>query len=108
MTHQGDIGLELYVATDKFPDFQQHIDSQIILGIIKGNGIRERLDITHLDDLTREFDGFDNIKEFLRLIQQDPTTELRLPYLVHFIGCETSHYFGYSGLKEIRENLNSI
>ncbi len=109
MIHQGDIGLELYVATDKFPDPKQYRDSQIVLGIVSSNRLQERLDVIPVDNLNQECSGnFDDIAEFLNLIKIDPNTKLRLPYLVRFVGCETSHYFGYSGLEEVKEELDSM
>ena len=99
MKWQGDTGLELYVASSKFPDPTQQEASQSLLRLLDGNGLRERMDIFYLGALSEQSGFFDLIR--------DPKKEMRLPFLVWVYGCSTGAVLGYSGLEDITTNLKT-
>ena len=98
MEWNGDIGLELYIATKRYGNRQQYIDSQMTLLAISQYGLLDRVKVTPLNSLNGQREFFDSIK--------DPTTKTRLPFLVCVHGCETGAVLGYSGLEEVLDVLN--
>ena len=100
MNWKGDLGLELYVATKRYGDRQQYLDSVHALLAVSAYGLRERLKVTPLDRIRDEKSFFDSIK-------QNPETPTKLPFLISVYGCETCAFIGYSGLEEVLEILNS-
>ena len=93
------IELELYVATNKFPNKQQYEESQLVLRIIKQNGVKDRIKITCLDDLRDEDDIFSTIA--------NKESERRLPYL-ECIHLGVGVYSDYIGLSEIIEKFKEL
>lgn len=100
MKQVNDLGLELYVATEKYPDKQQYLDSQHILRWVKERGIGGAMDIIYLDTLDRQADVLGLFKR--------PKEELKLPYLLCGHGCEEYAFLGYSGLEEAEQTLHSL
>lgn len=100
MIWNGDIGLELYVASQNYQNADQIADSNNLIAMLDSSGIRAKFDIVPLDELSRQ-------QAFFSIIM-DPETEIRLPFLVTAYGCMTGAVLGYSGLQEIRDVLQSI
>lgn len=100
MYWQGYLGLELFTATKRYGDRQQHIDSNHALLAVDSYGLNERVKVTPLDSLKNE-------RIFLDLIKQNPEAPTKLPFLVSGHGCETAAIIGHSGLEEVLEILNS-
>lgn len=92
------IDLELYVATNKFRDRRQYEESQKVLNLIDQFGVRDKVDITHLDNLI----GKEHI-----FIMTDKGRERRLPYL-EYTHLGTGIYSYYMGLVEIIEMFEGL
>ena len=97
MKWQGDLGLELYVATRDYPDSQQYRDSLKALGLIRAYGLKKNTEVISLDNLDGQRRYFDSVK--------DPKQEIKLPFLVCGFGCETGAFLGFSRLEEMAEML---
>lgn len=98
MNWQGDRGLELFVASKRYGDRQQYIDSISAMLAVNAYELRDRIKIISLDSLKGE-------RLFFETIAENPGAKVRLPFLVSAHGCETGVILGYSGLEEVLEVL---
>ena len=100
MKWTGDLGLELYVAGDQYPDAKQQCESQDVLQLIRQHELTERFEFHQLEGLNGHADFFQIIK--------DPGYDVKLPFLVVGSGCETGAILGYAGLEAITAHLNDL
>jgi len=92
------IYLDLYVATESFPDSSQYEESQKVLGLIDQHGVRDRFKINYLDDLV----GYEDIEDFYWMMNNPEGG--RLPYL-EYLNRNNASFDGYVGQKEIIDKL---
>lgn len=95
---KGDLGAELYVATERFPDRQQYLDSQQILNLVNQYGLGKIIEVIPLDILCEQKEVFDIIK--------DPKKETKLPFLICAHVCQTNAILGHSGLEDAVKELD--
>ena len=92
------IELELYVATNKFRDKGQYEESQEVLRFINRHGVRDRFEITPLEELVGNKDIF--------WLRSDPEKG-KLPYL-EYTHRGTGLISEYMGKVEIIELLEEL
>ena len=93
------VKLELYIATNKFPNRRQYEESQLVLGIIEQNGVTGSIEITRLDDLIG--------KQHIFSMVGDKRRERKLPYL-EYTHLGVGVYSDYMGAEEVMECLKSL
>jgi len=89
----GDLGMELYIASRYHTDASQYESSQRALRLLQSLQAIDRIHVIPLDNLTHKRDEF--------AILAKPGSRIALPFLISAFGCETGALEGHSGLDEV-------
>jgi len=99
----GDIRLELFLASSRYPRRDEYVESSNLMEIIRLAGAIGQISIVYLKSLKQ----FSENKELFDSLK-DPDTTSRLPYMIGLYGCTTGSFLGYTGLDQIIDQLTSI